>query len=86
MMVTEPSEEETIGEVLIIGEVQRGVGGRELWRGREKGVLAEQPGNWQIRGGSGLRKLSAQSFLEVGAVLGSLQGTSRTPRLGKPMC
>lgn len=52
------------GDRTTIGEVR----GAELWQGREKGM----PGNWQLRGGSGLRKLSAQSFLEVGAVLGSL--------------
>lgn len=56
------------GDRTTIGEVQ----GAELWQGRERGMLKEQPGNWQFRGGSGLRKLSAQSFLEVCAVLSSL--------------
>lgn len=46
--------------------------GAELRRGREKGMLKEQPGNRQRREGSGLRKLPTQSFREVGAILGSL--------------
>lgn len=61
-MVTEPSEEETIGEVLIIGEVQRGVGAescggaerRECWQSSQETGRSEE----EVASGSCQRRAS----------------------------